>query len=182
MKIKIKRVAVIGSPGAGKSTFARKLGEITGLPVVHLDTEHHRKDKDYYTNTSRWDAYALSEIEKEKWIIEGNFSSTFEQRFSRADTVIYIDTPRWLTIPRLFRRLFHRSPERRPEMPEGWTEKFNYKFFRYAWRFKHKRRPIYFSMLSQLPENKNIVKLSNRREANSFLHDIITSNDSTKVA
>lgn len=33
----MKRVVVIGSGGAGKSIFSRKLGEIAGLPVVQLD-------------------------------------------------------------------------------------------------------------------------------------------------
>lgn len=165
----MKRVAIIGSPGAGKSTFARKLAEQTELPLVHLDTEHHRQDKDYYINTERWDAYVLSEISKPDWIIEGNFSSTFEQRFARADTIIYIDTPRWLTISRLFRRLFHRSPERRPEMPEGWREKFNFKFFRYAWRFKRRRKPLYFDMLRRLPDDRRVVVLKGRRQAKDFL-------------
>ncbi len=174
----MKHVAIIGSPGSGKSTFARKLGAATGLPVVHLDTEHHRQDKDYYTNIGSWDRYVLSEIKKETWIIEGNFSSTFEQRFAKADTIIYIDTPRWLTIPRLFRRLFHRSPERRPEMPEGWSEKFNYKFFRYAWRFKYRRRPIYMDMLQQLPKTKSVYILKNKREVNNFLINVMAQNNS----
>lgn len=157
--------------------FARKLSEATGLPLVHLDTEHHRQDKDYYTNTERWDAYVLSEIKKQTRIIEGNFSSTFEQRFTRADTIIYIDTPRWLTISRLFRRLFHRSPERRPEMPEGWSEKFNYKFFRYAWRFKYRRQPIYMHMLQQLPENKRVVILRGKGQVEEFLNNQLGSVD-----
>jgi len=38
----MERVMIIGCAGAGKSTLARKLGAITGLPVIHLDREHWR--------------------------------------------------------------------------------------------------------------------------------------------
>ncbi len=46
----MKRVLVIGSPGAGKSTFARKLRDGTGLPLYYLDMVWHRSDR---TNISR---------------------------------------------------------------------------------------------------------------------------------
>ena len=45
-----KRIMVIGSPGAGKSTFSRKLREITGLPLYYLDTIWHKPDR---TNISK---------------------------------------------------------------------------------------------------------------------------------
>ena len=41
----MKKVIVIGSPGAGKSTFSRKLQNITGLPLFYLDMIYHRADK-----------------------------------------------------------------------------------------------------------------------------------------
>lgn len=40
MKNQLKRIMIIGQPGSGKSTLAKLLGEITGLPVVHIDTIH----------------------------------------------------------------------------------------------------------------------------------------------
>ena len=44
------KVMVIGCPGAGKSTFARKLREITGLPLYYLDMIWHKPDQ---SNISR---------------------------------------------------------------------------------------------------------------------------------
>ncbi|MDL2203738.1 hypothetical protein QQF51_13830 [Brucella intermedia] len=34
----MKRIMIIGGAGSGKSSLARALGDITGLPVVHIDT------------------------------------------------------------------------------------------------------------------------------------------------
>ena len=41
----MKRIIVIGSPGAGKSTFARQLRDITGLPLYYLDMIWHLPDR-----------------------------------------------------------------------------------------------------------------------------------------
>ena len=54
----MKRVVVIGSGGAGKSTFSRKLGEATGLEVIHLDGIYWRPNwektpKDEWERTVR---------------------------------------------------------------------------------------------------------------------------------
>lgn len=40
-----QKVIVIGSPGAGKSTFSRKLRDMTGLPLYYLDMLWHKPDK-----------------------------------------------------------------------------------------------------------------------------------------
>lgn len=168
----MKRVAVIGSPGAGKSTFSRKLSKKTNLPVIYLDSEHHKTDKDYYTNPGSWDNYVIQQIKKDAWIMDGNFSNTFEQRFKRADTIVFLDMPRYLTMPRITRRLFHKSPDRRPEMPEGWKERFHYQFFRYAWRFKDRRRPIYLEILKQQPKSKNIVILKAKKEIKNYFNNM----------
>lgn len=45
-----EKIIVIGSPGAGKSTFSRKLSEIMGVPLYHLDMIWHKADK---TNISK---------------------------------------------------------------------------------------------------------------------------------
>ena len=41
----MKRIIVIGSPGAGKSTFARQLRDVTGLPLYYLDMIWHLPDR-----------------------------------------------------------------------------------------------------------------------------------------
>ena len=69
------KVLVIGSPGAGKSTFARKLSAVTGLPLYYLDLLWHKPDK---TNLAaeEFDLRLNEMMEKTQWIIDGNYLRT----------------------------------------------------------------------------------------------------------
>ena len=80
------KVIVIGSPGAGKSTFVRSLRDVTDLPLYYLDMLWHKPDR---TNRSRPDFdIALDEIiEKDRWIIDGNYLRTLEKRLKACDTI-----------------------------------------------------------------------------------------------
>jgi len=99
---KLKRIAVIGLPGSGKSTFAKRLGKILGVPVHHLDKHMF----DGLTKRDKQEFLSIKEalVNEESWIIEGCSFSTLEMRFSRADTVIYFHLPRWLCLWRVLRR------------------------------------------------------------------------------
>ena len=86
------KIMIIGSPGAGKSTFSRKLRDITGLPLYYLDTLWHKPDQ---TNISKeeFDARLNEIIKKDKWIIDGNYQRTLETRLRECDTVFLLDYP-----------------------------------------------------------------------------------------
>lgn len=85
----VRRVAVVGSGGAGKWTFARQLGERTGIPVVHLD-HHYWKPGWVQTAPHQWWARQAELVAGESWIIDGNYGGTFDVRFPCADTVIVL--------------------------------------------------------------------------------------------
>lgn len=89
--LKCNKIMVIGCPGGGKSTFARALGEITKLPVYHLDMLFWNADK---TNVDR-ETFLLrlgSVLEKDRWIIDGNYSFSMEMRLKECDAVFF-----WIT-------------------------------------------------------------------------------------
>ena len=90
----MNRVMVIGCGGAGKSTLARKLGEKTGRPVVHLDQIWWAPGNWQHLEKPEFDERLLAELEKPRWIVDGNFNRTIELRLERCDTVIYLDYPR----------------------------------------------------------------------------------------
>ena len=88
----MKKVMVIGCPGAGKSTFARKLQELTGLPLYYLDMIWHKPDR---TNISReeFDRRIREIVSQDAWIIDGNYNRTLELRMRECDTVFFLDYP-----------------------------------------------------------------------------------------
>lgn len=88
----MNRVIIIGCPGAGKSTFARKLSEKTGLPLFYLDMIWHKADRTNVT-TDEFDAVLYGIMSGEQWIIDGNYLRTMPERLKKADTVFFFDMP-----------------------------------------------------------------------------------------
>ena len=90
----MQRVAIVGSGGAGKTTFANRLGETLGLPVTHLD-EHYWQPGWTATPGEQWRDRQRRLIADDRWIIDGNYGSTLDLRLARADTVIILAYSRW---------------------------------------------------------------------------------------
>ncbi len=88
----MKKVIVIGSPGAGKSTFSRKLQNITGLPLFYLDMIYHRADKTT-CSAEEFDEKLKGILERDQWIIDGNYARTLPLRLKQCDTVFWLDYP-----------------------------------------------------------------------------------------
>ena len=84
----MERVMIIGCGGAGKSTLAKRLGEKTGLPVVHLDQIWWAPGNWEHLSREEFDDRLAVEMEKDCWIMDGNFNRTLDVRLERADTVL----------------------------------------------------------------------------------------------
>ena len=86
----MQRIVVIDCPGSGKSTLSQEIHNRTGIPLFHLDMMYWNADKT--TVEKRIFLERLySVLEKDEWIIDGNYSSTMELRISACDTVIFLD-------------------------------------------------------------------------------------------
>lgn len=88
----MKRVLVIGCPGAGKSTFASRLRDVTGLSLYYLDMMWHKPDRTTVTR-EQFDARLQSILKRDAWIIDGNYARTLPQRLEYCDTVFFLDFP-----------------------------------------------------------------------------------------
>lgn len=163
----MQRVLVIGCSGAGKSTLARKLGEKTGLPVVHLDALFWEPG---WVESSRdvFDARLMAELEKPAWIIDGNYARTLAMRLEKCDTVIYLDFPGLVCIFGVLKRVLTTYGTVRPDMPEGCPERFDWEFLKWVWNFNCENRTKIYAALETMPP-ETVIILKNRRQVNRFL-------------
>lgn len=158
-----KKIMVIGCSGAGKSTFSRRLKEIIDLPLYHLDLIWHKPDK---TNISKADFdKALNEIvQREEWIIDGNYLRTMELRLRHCDTVFLLDYPTDICLSGAESRI----GKQRPDMP--WVEtELDSEFKRWITDFPTVHLPIIYQSLEKF-KDKNIVIFKTREQAEDYLY------------
>lgn len=159
----MKRVLLVGSPGAGKSTLAKKLAAQTGLPLIHLD--------DLYWDTGwvrvereLWLTRLAEALAGEQWIIDGNYNSTLVQRLTQADTVIILTPPRELCLARvIWRELSGVHPHMRG-LKRGLPR---WEFIRYTWNFPSKVPEMLETVAAH--RLKRVYVLHNDREVAEFL-------------
>ena len=88
-----ERILVIGSPGSGKSTFARALGELTGLPLLYLDRLFWNADRTTVENQVFDQRLEQAMDQSQRWIMDGNYSRTLDRRLARCQRVFFLDYP-----------------------------------------------------------------------------------------
>ena len=158
----MKKILIIGCPGSGKSTFSRALSQITGLPLTHLDMLYWNADK----TTVEQSVFVerLSEVlQKDAWIIDGNYGSTMELRMQACDTVIFLDYPTDICL----QGVKDRQGTPRPDMPWVETEE-DTEFLEYIQNFHKENRPQVLELLQKY-SHKTIYVFQNRTEADVFL-------------
>jgi adenylate kinase family enzyme len=166
----MKRVAIVGSGGAGKSTLARELGAMTGLPVFHLD-RFMWKNGWVMTGPEEEERILTRIIDGEQWIIDGNYGRTTPARFAAADTIIFLDLP----APLCTWRIIHRAIEglsngaSRPDMADGCVEEGDWEFIKWVWNFPRDSRPTILKRIEAHGRGAVIHHLRSKRAVRDFL-------------
>ena len=166
----LHRILIIGSGGAGKSTFAKELGAIVGLPVIHLDQAYWRTGWEK-PSKEEWAATVDKLVAQHEWIMDGNFGGTLPQRIKRADAIILLDVSRWVCLWRVVKRIVKYRGRHRPDMPPGCQERFDLEFIRWIWNYPSKSRPAKLALLSATGPDQRVVILRSAREARHFLDE-----------
>jgi adenylate kinase family enzyme len=164
----MRKVLVIGSGGAGKSIFAKRLGERLGLEVIHLDSLHWKPGW-VGTPKDEWKKTVEGIIRRDSWIIDGNYSGTLDLRLAACDTVIFLDLARRVCLWRVLKRAATHRGRSRPDMAEGCPERFSLEFIRWVWGYPKRTRPKVLEKLKANSQNKKIIRLRSRAEVEKFL-------------
>jgi adenylate kinase family enzyme len=172
----MKKVIIIGCPGSGKSTFSIALAKITGLPLVHLDAIYHQNiwTDDSEAKKIQWQEKIVDLVKAEEWIIDGNYKSTMQIRIEAADTIIFLDYPRYLSLWRTLARRWKFRNKKRPDMPITWKEKISWDFIRLIWNYNREQRPTVLQQLKQYGANREVQILRSPQQADNFLAKLKT--------
>lgn len=161
-----QKVIVIGSPGAGKSTFSRKLRDVTGLPLYHLDMLWHKPDKTTISK-QEFDTKLKDILMRDKWIIDGNYNRTIEMRLEYCDAVFLMDFPVDICILGAESRV----GKQREDMPWCETE-LDSEFKQFIIDFPKEKLPRIYELIEKNREDKIVVIFKSREESEEYLRKV----------
>ena len=161
-----RRVLVVGCAGAGKTTFAVRLAQVLGLPVIHLDAEYWRPGW-RHTPADEWPGRVDVLAARDRWVMDGNYGGTLERRLARAEAVVFLDVPRLTCLRRVLQRYWRYRGRPGPGLPDGCPERLEWQFLRWVWDFERRSRGRVVSLLaaSGLP----VVHLRGGRDTDRWL-------------
>lgn len=161
----MKKVIVIGCPGSGKSTFSRGLNKNTGIPLYHLDMMFWNSDKTTVERSVFLERLAAV-LEKDEWIIDGNYSSTMEQRLEACDTVFFLDFPTELCLEGVRQR----RGKPRDDIPWIETEE-DAEFIEFIKGYGERERPRVLELIEKYKDGRLVLTFKSREEADAYLSD-----------
>ena len=161
----MKKIIVIGPSGAGKSEFSRKLNRLLNVPLYHLDNIFWNKDKTHITR-DEFDIRLNEILKNDEWIIDGDYSRTYDIRIQNADTIFFLN----YDLKTCLNGVESRIGTKREDIP--WVEEeFDPSFKEWIINWFNDTLPKVKFLLEKY-KNKNIVIFKNRNEANDYLKEL----------
>lgn len=159
----MKRILVIGCPGAGKTYFSKKLSQALGLSVLHLDCLYWREDKTSI-NQEQLLEKILPILKEEKWIIDGNYYHSLDTRLKYATDVFFLKIPLNVCIQGILERV----NQKRDDIPWVETKQDADELIEWIKNFEERTKADEEALLAQNKHVKVHV-LSSRKEVNDYL-------------
>lgn len=164
----MRKVLIIGSGGAGKSTLANQLGKLLDIEVLHLDKIYWQPGW-VEMPKAEWRKTVEELSRREAWIMDGNYSGTLDLRFAACDTVVFLDMARPLCLWRVLKRAVMYRNRSRPDMAEGCPEQLTWEFILWIWNYPRRSRPKIVRALESALEGKKVVWLRSQSDVRRFL-------------
>ena len=157
---------MVGPGGAGKSYLSRQLRDILKLPLYPLDTIFWNKDKSHISR-EEFDEKLEEILKLDKWIIDGDYSRTYERRLIRSDMIIFLDYPLEICLEGAESRV-GKWHEDLPWLEESFDPEF--KDWIISWH--QNKRPQLLDLINQYKKEKNIIILHSRDEADKYINEL----------
>lgn len=151
------RIILVGSAGSGKSWLSKRIAEITGYPLTHLDNEFWQPGW-VKLPKEEWLRRQEALLHEDRWIIDGTYTGTLELRFAAADLIIYLDINPLVCLGSAMRR----TGKKRSDLPAYLDEptpltKDFLDFCKMIWLFRKN-------------DGKQIMDLNRKYPDKAFLH------------
>lgn len=164
----MNKIIVIGPPGAGKSTFSAKLSQITGLPLIHLDTVWHKPDKTHISR-GEFDEFLEQCFNEKQWIMDGDYSRTLEIRLKNADTVFFLDYSAETCLDGIKERV----GQKRDDMP--WiAEHLDESLIQKVRNYPDSERKKVYELIGKYKADRSIIIFHSRNDAEQYLNSLIS--------
>jgi adenylate kinase family enzyme len=179
----MQRISVVGNGGSGKTTIAKAIAAALGIPLLELDGVYHQPDWQPL-DTEEFRRIVSEFTAADAWVVDGNYSDVRDIAWARADTVVWLDPPRY----RIMRQLVPRTLRRMATGTELWNgnrERWRYLFTReesillYVWT-NHRRIRAWYESAQANPENAHLtfVRLRRPEETAALLRDLGSAGES----
>lgn len=162
-----KNIMVMGCAGAGKSDLAKRIAEITGLRLIHMDPFYYKPNW-LLREAEDVKALALAAIKIDGWVFDGNHSETHEIRAEKSEIIIWVDIPRWRCFYNVFYRAWKYRGKTRPDMADDCIERVDWNFIKFIWNFK-KRSGKIGKLLADNRDKKQVYRFKDYAEINAFV-------------
>ena len=164
----IHRIAIVGGPGTGKTTLSNLLGTYYSLPVIHLDAIQYLENWKVRDESER-NQMIIKQTQKEDWIIDGIYHHTLNERFKRADLIIWLDYSTFSQIKGILKRYFKEHGKERKEIPKC-KERLTFTFLKYVFFYNFKKRHYIIDTLESTNTKEKTIIFKNRRQLTKWLN------------
>lgn len=152
------------------------MSEKLGIELIHIDRVYWKPGWVEPSNGD-WLARLAVILERDRWIIDGNYSATLEMRLEAGDTAIFLDIRRTLCTWRVIRRTFRYWRRTRPDMAEGCFERLDLPFLAFVWNYPTRSRPKIMRLLKLAEPSTQIIHLRSPREVRRFISSMQKGSD-----